>query len=109
MTLAGPLTGSHKITALNNGKGTLNTGKLLLTGNNSNYTGTWDATVYSTKYPDTQGYITLLEGSSENAFGKGKIIVGLDNKVIFSHPNAAGDTQDLTLENNAKAVLKVNG
>lgn len=108
MTLSGPVSGSSKITALNNGKGTVNNGTLLLMGDNSGFTGTWDLTQYSSKYPTTPGYITLLEGKSENAFGKGKITAGHENRVVFSHSKAAGDSLDLTLNESAKAVLNVD-
>ncbi|MFZ5939812.1 MAG: pectinesterase family protein [Bacteroidota bacterium] len=108
MTLAGPVTGPYTVTALNNGKGTVNSGNLLLTADNSSFTGNWDATVYSNRYPTTAGYITTIEGKSENAFGKGRITVGLDNKVIFSHSKAAGDSLVLSLQDNAKAILNVD-
>ncbi len=108
MTLAGPISGTSTITALNNGKGTTNNGTLLLTGNNAGFTGTWDLTKYSTKYPSTSGYITFIEGQSENAFGKGSIVAGLENKVVFSHSKAAGDSLVLTLNESAKAVLNTN-
>jgi len=108
MTLGGPISGSSRITALNNGKATVNNGTLLLTGNNSDFTGTWDLTQYSNKYPATPGYITLLEGESENAFGKSKIITGLENRVVFSNSKATGDTLDLSLNESAKAVLNVD-
>ena len=105
MILAGNISGSSKITALNNGKGTSNNGTLLLTGDNSGFTGTWDLTRYSEKYPSSTGYITYLEGESENAFGKGVIEGGLENRVIFSHTKAAGDSLDLYLNGSAKVVL----
>ncbi|MBW6534028.1 MAG: T9SS type A sorting domain-containing protein [Mariniphaga sp.] len=105
MTLSGPISGSVKVTALNNGKGTVNEGKLLLTGDNSGFSGTWDLSVYSQKYPSVSGYVTTIEGNSENAFGKGKIVAELENKVIFSHSKAAGDSLVLTLNDDAKAVL----
>src|SRR5680860_484909 len=79
MTLAGPVSGSSTITALNNGKDQVNNGTLLLTGNNSGFIGIWDLTKYSTRFPSTAGYITYIEGESENAFGKGVIIAGLEN------------------------------
>ncbi len=108
MKLTGPISGTHTFTALNNGKGTVNTGTLLISGDNSNFTGTWDVTMYSTRYPSTPGYITYLEGAAENAFGKGRINVGLNNRVIFSHEKAAGDSLVLTLSDNAKAMLNVD-
>lgn len=106
--LYGPVSGNSKITAINNGKGTLNTGKLLLTGDNSGFTGVWDLSVYSSKYPSTTGYITSIEGENENAFGKGHIKAGHENKVIFNHVKAAGDSLVLTLTESAKAVLNAN-
>ena len=106
--LLGPVSGEAKITALNNGKGNVNTSTLLLSGDNSGFTGVWDATQYSTKHPSDPGYITLIEGDSENAFGKGSIQIGLENKVVFSHKKAAGDTLELTLSESAKAVLNSN-
>jgi autotransporter-associated beta strand protein len=107
MTLDGSISGSFTITALNNGKGTVNSAKLLLIGNNSSFNGTWNLTQYSNRYPSTPGYITTLEGISENAFGSGSIIVGLENKVIFSHTKAVSDSLVLTLNDYAKAVLNV--
>ncbi len=108
MTLSGPIDGTYKVTALNNGKGTVNNGTLLLTGDNSDFTGIWDLTQYSTKYPTTPGYITLIEGNSQNAFGKGRIVVGQGNRVVFSNPKAAGDSLVLTLNESAKALLNTD-
>ncbi|HBB93508.1 MAG TPA: hypothetical protein DC042_17745 [Bacteroidales bacterium] len=108
MTLSGSLAGTSRVTALNNGKGTVNTGTVALTGNNIGFYGIWDVTHYTTKYPTTSGYLTFLDGKSENAFGKGAIQAGLDNRVIFSHPKAAGDSLVLTLTDAAKAVLNTN-
>lgn len=108
LTLAGSITGDNRVIALNSGKGTPNTGTLLLTGDNSGFTGTWDVTTYSSKYPSVPGYISILEGKGENAFGKGHIRVGLENRVLFSHPGVAGDSLVLTLTESAKAVLNVD-
>jgi autotransporter-associated beta strand protein len=108
MTLGGPISGYAKITALNNGKGTVNKGTLLLLGDNKNFSGTWDLTLYSNKYPSTSGYISVIEGKSENAFGTGQINVGVENRVIFSHSKAAGDSLVLNLSESAKAILNAN-
>lgn len=108
MTLGGPVSGAHKITVLNNGKGTVNKGTLLLLGDNRNFTGTWDLTQYSSKYPSTSGYITLIEGRSENAFGRGNIVAGHENRVVFSHAKAAGDSLVLSLTESAKAILNTD-
>lgn len=108
MTLAGSFSGSGIVTALNSGKGVPNTGNLALTGDNSNFTGTWDVTQYTSKYPSVDGYVSAIEGKGENAFGKGHIKAGLANRVIFSHKKAAGDSLILTLNESAKAILNVN-
>ena len=108
MTLVGPVAGDGTITALNNGKGSANWGKLLLSGNNIDFTGNWDLTKYSIKYPGTTNYISLIEGNRENAFGKGSIVAGLNNKVVFSHSKAAGDSLVITLTESAKAVLNTD-
>lgn len=108
MELKGAIKGSGKMTALNNGKGTVNSGTLLLTGDNSGFTGTWDLTFYSTKYPSIPGYLTFVEGKSENAFGAGKIVAGLGNKVILNHQKCAGNSLDITLSGNARVVLSAN-
>jgi hypothetical protein len=108
MTLAGPVSGSATVTSLNSGKGEPNTGTLLLMGDNSDFYGTWDLTQYTSKYPSTDGYVSIIEGKSENAFGKGHIRAGHDNRVIFSHPKAAGDSLLLTLNESAKAILNTD-
>ncbi|MBN1820337.1 MAG: autotransporter-associated beta strand repeat-containing protein [Prolixibacteraceae bacterium] len=108
MMLPGNISGASKITALNNGKGTDNIGTLLLTGDNSEFKGTWDITKNSEKEPSSTGYITYLEGSSENAFGKGTIVAGLQNRIVFSHSKAAGDTLKLNLTGSAKVLLNTN-
>lgn len=105
MTLAGPLSGAYTITVLNNGKGVPNDGTLLLTGDNQEFSGVWDLTRYSEKYPSEGGYISRIEGNSENAFGKGSIKAGLENRIIFSHSGAGGDSLEVTLNESAKIVL----
>ncbi len=105
MTLAGPLSGSATVTILNNGKGVPNDGTLLLTGDNKGFTGAWDLTRYSEKYPSVTGYISRIEGQSENAFGKASVKAGLANRIIFSHSGAGGDSLEVTLNESAKIIL----
>lgn len=108
LTLAGPISGTSKITSLNNGKGTPNKGTLVLTGDNTTFNGIWDLSKNSEKYPSSSNYISLIEGKSENAFGNGSIVAGLKNRVIFSHSKAAGDSLVLTLNDDAKLILNVD-
>jgi hypothetical protein len=108
MTLSGPISGSDTITILNNGKGVPNTGKLLLTGNNADYKGTWNLSVLSQKYPDNPGYVTLIEGSTEYAFGEGKIVAAYNNMVILNNPKAVSGVLNLQLSGEARAVLQSN-
>lgn len=106
MTLGGPISGNHTITVLNNGKGTVNTGTLVLQGNNSGFSGVWDLTSPSEKYPG-DNYISAMDGQSANAFGAGLIAIGLSNKVVFSNAKAAGDKLVMQINDEAKAVLDV--
>src|SRR5690606_8820701 len=108
LTLSGPVSGNDTINVVNNGKGVPNTGKLLLTGDNINFTGTWNLAALSIKYPENPEYVSLAEGNSENAFGKGKIVVAHNNKVIFNHQNAVAGTLNLELADDAKVVLQSN-
>ncbi len=105
MNLEGAVSGNSVITPLNNGRGTVNTGTLVLTGFNSNFTGMWNLTKYSTKYPTVPGYLTRLEGASESAFGPSTIDAGLKNRVIISHAKAAWPKLTLNLKDSAKLVL----
>jgi autotransporter-associated beta strand protein len=105
MTLAGPVSGSASITVLNNGKGVPNQGTLLLTGDNQGFSGVWDLTRYSEKYPSVKGYRSCIDGNSENAFGRGSIQAGLENRVIFSDAAAGGDSLEVTLSESAKILL----
>ena len=105
MTLSGPISGNGNIIPLNIGQGSVvNTGVLLIKGDNTEFNGTWDLTQKSTKY-DGLNYITALEGSSANAFGSGTINVGQDNQVIFSHEQAAGENLNINFTETGKAVL----
>src|SRR5690606_12626552 len=62
----------------------------------------------SIKYPENPEYVSLAEGNSENAFGKGKIVVAHNNKVIFNHQNAVAGTLNLELADDAKVELQSN-
>lgn len=107
MTLNGPISGSGKITPLNIGQGSIvNTGVLLLKGDNSEFTGTWDLTQKSTKFLGVD-YPTVIEGNVANAFGSGTINVDQGNSVVFSHERAAGAELKLNLAGNSKAVLNI--
>ncbi|MCF8378738.1 MAG: hypothetical protein K9H49_04120 [Bacteroidales bacterium] len=108
LALPGNISGSSIISAINNGKGVLNTGTLLLSGNNSGFTGIWDLTTYSIKYSATPGYVSIIEGNSENAFGSGSLKASYDNRFIISHNKALGSILNLNLQQNAKLVLSVD-
>ena len=107
MNLEGPFSGNATITPLNNGRGTVNTGTLVLTGNNSRFTGTWNLTKYSSKYPSVQGYQTRLEGAAEYAFGSSVIDAALKSRIIINHARAASPVLKLNLRDSAKLVLQV--
>ncbi|SDJ29160.1 Listeria/Bacterioides repeat-containing protein [Flavobacterium glycines] len=104
MTLMGPVSGNGNVICLNTGQGTIpNTGVLFLKGDNSEFNGTWDLTKKNTSNPALD-YISVIEGSSVNAFGSGTINIDKGNYVIFSNERAAGANLKLNIIN-GKAVL----
>jgi hypothetical protein len=105
MTFTGSFTGSSVITAYNYGNTAGITARVLLNGDNSPFTGTWDGTRASR----TSGNIAIIEGAAEKAFGSGKINMGSGNKVCFSHANAGGPLTELTLAAGTKAIMTTNG
>ncbi|MGF7139436.1 pectinesterase family protein [Roseimarinus sediminis] len=107
MVLPGSFTGDKVITVINNGKGTLNTGTVVLKGDNSAFAGTWDLTAGSQKYPG-EAYISAIDGQAENAFGQGYIDVANGNRVLISHEKAVPAKLSIGLNGNAKAVLNVD-
>jgi hypothetical protein len=107
MLLPGTFTGSNVITALNNGKGTVNTGTVVLKGDNSGFSGVWDLTAGSEKYPG-EAYVSQIDGQVENAFGNGFIDVANGNKVLFSHEKAAQGSLSMSLNSGGMAVLNAD-
>ncbi|WP_164891110.1 pectinesterase family protein [Botryobacter ruber] len=103
MVLPGSISGSSKITARNTRNEAV-VATLVLGGNNSNFTGTWDLT----NAPTHASGVVRIEGTSANAFGGGLIDVGLNNKVLFSHEKSAGDVLRLNTSGSGKAVLNTN-
>ncbi|WP_159523675.1 pectinesterase family protein [Sunxiuqinia indica] len=108
MVLGGSITGEHTVTVINNGRGTVNSGTVVLRGDNIGFSGVWDLTSPSERYPNDNSYITAIDGQSANAFGQGLIAAGLDNKIIFSHVDAVGDDINVELTGSARVVLNVD-
>ncbi len=105
MTLQGSMAGEGTVYARNNGKGNENFGKVLLQGDNRDFSGVWDLRLPSDKYPDLI-LETWIEGASMDAFGTGKFVAGDFNRVILNHKFCVTDTLDLTLEGSGIAELK---
>ena len=101
MDLPGTFSGAYKVKLSNNRSGTVNTGTVKLGGDNSNFTGTWDLTAAAT----TAGGSTAINGTVENAFGKGIISLASINKAIFNHAKCAGDILNMNIVGSASAVL----
>lgn len=104
MVLTGNIRGSGKATAMNTRSSVVNEAKLVLSGNNSGFTGIWDLTRPSA----SAGSKTIIEGTSANAFGAGKVEVASNNKVVFGHARSAGDALNLTVSEAGKAVLNAD-
>jgi len=101
MDLPGTFSGAYKVKLSNNRNGTVNTGTVKLGGDNSNFTGIWDLTAAAT----TAGGSTAINGTVENAFGKGTISLASINKAIFNHAKCAGDILNMNITGSASATL----
>jgi pectin methylesterase-like acyl-CoA thioesterase len=104
LTLTGPISGSAKISVRNTRGTEVTTATAILSGNNSAYTGTWDLTTPASNVNST----VAIEGKVENAFGSANILVGANNKVVFSHSESASTNNELVLAANAKAILNAD-
>ncbi|MCB0850889.1 MAG: hypothetical protein KDD63_01500, partial [Bacteroidetes bacterium] len=71
MRLGGDISGGGKMTAFNSRTDADNLGTVILSGNNSGFSGTWDLTMAS----GTPNSVAAIRGNSENAFGNGLIEV----------------------------------
>lgn len=102
MELPGTFTGDYKITVQNT-RDVANSATANLGGDNSMFTGTWDLTVPAA---NTEGW-SAINGLVENAFGQGMIDLAGNNQAIFNHEHCAGDVLNMTVTDNAKAVINV--
>lgn len=103
MDLPGTFKGSYKVKLNNNRSGVINSGTVKLGGDNSNFTGIWDLTIPAT----TAGGSTQINGTVENAFGKGVINLASNNKALFNHAKCAGNELNMNITGTASAVLNV--
>lgn len=104
MTFNGPIRGKGSIQAYNYTNTASMVARVVLAGDNSNFTGTWDGTRASRQATSSGAF----DGTSANAFGKGKITIGSGNKVYFNHAQSSGVQTSLSLVNGAVAVLNTN-
>ena len=104
MDLPGTFSGSYKVKLNNNrSAGPLTAATVKLGGDNSNFTGIWDLTAAAS----TVGASTQINGTVENAFGKGTISLASNNKALFNHAKCAGDILNMNITGSASAVLNV--
>jgi hypothetical protein len=102
MDLPGTFSGAYKV-IVKNIRAIANAGTVKLGGDNSNFTGTWDLTVAAA----LAGGSSEINGTVENAFGKGTISLAATNKAIFNHAKCAGDILNMNITGSASAVLNV--
>ena len=104
MSFLGSFEGNSIVTAYNytNTAGMIS--RVILSGNNELFTGTWSAEKASRQATSSSAF----EATAENAFGKGKIIIGSGNLVFFSHEKAASSANELKLASTAKAIMNKN-
>lgn len=103
MTLLGSISGSSTIIAKNT-RAVENNGVLWLGGDNTNFSGTWDATSPAAHVNGAVGMV----GASANAFGSGHIHVGANNFVQFDDAESTSIKNALSLETGAKAIVNQN-
>ena len=97
--------GNDKIVTVHNSSGNQGTvGKVVLSGDNSNFAGIWNVT----RTANAASSSAAIEGKAENAFGKGNIDIGNRNIVYFSHAKASGAYNTLILATGAKSVMNTN-
>jgi pectin methylesterase-like acyl-CoA thioesterase len=101
MHLNGPLSGNSKITISNQRADIKNSAVVVLGGDNIGFGGTWDLTI-AAAHPESSA---ALQGISTNSFGKGKIEVGLQNRLILSHPRCVGNELQVNLFQNGLIQL----
>lgn len=104
MSLLGPIRGKGSIQAYNYTNTANMVAKIALSGDNRNFSGIWDGTRASRQATSSGAF----EGTSANAFGTGRINIGSGNKVYFSHAQASGSQNTLSLAAGAVAVLNTN-
>jgi autotransporter-associated beta strand protein len=104
MTFNGPIRGKGSIQGYNYTNTASMVAKVVLAGDNSNFTGTWDGTRAS-RVATSSG---AFDGTVANAFGAGKITIGSGNKVYFSHAQASSTKTSLAMVTGATAVMNTN-
>jgi len=101
MDLAGTFSGAYKVMIRNTRADAATMATVKLGGDNSNFTGTWDLSAAATN----AGASTAVNGTVENAFGKGLISLAVNNKAFFNHAKCAGDELNMNIVGSASAVL----
>ncbi|MFB9108323.1 pectinesterase family protein [Flavobacterium gyeonganense] len=103
MDLPGTFSGSSKI-IVRNIRDFASAATVKLGGDNSNFTGIWDLTFAAAN----AGGSAAINGTVENAFGKGIINLAFNNKAIFNHVKCAGDELNMNITGSASAVVNVD-
>ncbi|WP_163400027.1 pectinesterase family protein [Flavobacterium fluviatile] len=103
MDLPGTFSGSNKV-IVRNIRDFASAATVKLGGDNSSFTGIWDLTLAAAN----AGGSAAINGTVENAFGKGIIILAFNNKAVFNHTKCAGEELNLNITgSSASAVLNV--
>jgi pectin methylesterase-like acyl-CoA thioesterase len=101
LTLPGTMSGSHKVSVMNKRTDTENTGILVLSGDNSGFSGTWDLTLV----PGHANSVNAIEGKAENSLGQGKFEIDNGNLLILTHPRCAGDILNVSMSGPGRILL----
>jgi pectin methylesterase-like acyl-CoA thioesterase len=101
MRLGGPISGEGQVSVRNQRDGVDNTGIVVLSGDNTGFTGTWDLTVASV----SANGVTAIQANGEGALGRSTVEVGANNLLILSHVKGASDTLRVNLYEDARIQL----
>lgn len=93
MRLGGPISGDRNVSIINQRADTENTGIVVLSGDNSGFTGTWDLTIPSVNV----NAVAAIEATGANSLGNGTVDIAANNVLILAQAKAAGDSLRVNL------------
>ena len=104
LVLHGSIDGNASLTVQNQSK-TACEAYLVLKGDNSQYTGTFELTAT----PRTDGSKIGIQGDAAHSFGNATIHVGKNNCLVFNHAGAAGSNASIHVDDGGQIMMNTDG